>query len=229
MDDLPTSAQESRLGSLSTQGRGTRKVGRGYSRFIKALRIILPLIAVGMTVVVLTWEEAGRRVDPVKKEEIAPQSANVQNELVKPVFNSVDAKNQPFMVTADSATQDRSNSDLLNLTNPKAELDMQGGSKIKADAISGLYQQKDQKLNLEGAVHLMHSNGYTLTTEELRVDMVTQKAFSGRDVMVDGPAGTIESTGLEGDAATGSLVFTGPAKVVLYSGGLNLSPQESTP
>lgn len=210
---------DNRLSGLSTaQGRSTR-VNHGYSRFIRSMRIILPLIAVGLTVVILTWEDAGRKVEPLKKEELVPQSANIQNELLKPVYNSVDSNNQPFTVTADLATQDRSNPDLLNLQEPRAELSQNDGSKLNADAKTGLYEQKTQKLNLEGDVHLIHSDGYTLTTEELRVDIPAQKAFSGRDVRVEGPAGTIDAKGLEGDGASGVLIFTGPARVVLNSEG----------
>ena len=224
MDNLPGD-HDSRLTALS-QKRET-KVGHGYTRFVRSMRIVLPLVAVGMTAIVLTWEDVGRRVEPLKKEQIAPQTENVQNELLKPVFNSVDEKNQPFTVTAERATQDRSNPDILNLEKPKAEIAMNDGAKIGADAHSGIYQQKEQKLNLEGDVHLTHSDGYILSTEELRVDLITQKAFSGLDVHVEGPAGTIDSTGLEGDGLSGDLVFTGPAKVVLYSENLNLSPQEN--
>jgi lipopolysaccharide export system protein LptC len=218
MDDF-SPEPGSRLSGLSSgKGRST-KVNHAYTRFIRSMRIILPLIAVGLTVVILTWEEAGRKVEPIKKEELVPQSANIQNELLKPVYNSVDANNQPFTVTADLATQDRSNPDLLNLQKPRAEMAQDDGSKINADANAGLYEQKTQKLNLEGDVHLIHSDGYTLSTEELRVDIPVQKAFSGRDVRVEGPAGTIDAKGLEGDGASGVLIFTGPAKVVLNSEG----------
>lgn len=214
---------DNRLNALSN-GNRVRKVNHGYTKLIRTLRVILPLIAVGMTVVVLTWEEAGQHVAPPKKEEVAPQAPNIQNELLKPVFNSIDQQGRPFSITANTATQDRINPDLLNLEQPTAELSMSETVKINVEATRGIYQQKEQKLNLDGAVHLIHSDGYTLSSEELRVDLVTQKAFSGLDVHVEGPAGTIDSTGLEGDAQNGILIFTGPAKVILNSGKMKLSP-----
>lgn len=227
MDDFQAQPRgPSRLDALSTEGSKRSEVNRAYTKFIRALRIILPLFAVALTVVVLTWEDAGRRVSPLQKQDVAPQADNVQNELLSPVFNSVDDKSQPFTVTADRATQDKMNSNILNLENPKAELQENDGGKLNAEANTGLYEQNTQKLNLFGNVVLSNSDGYTLTTEELRVDLVTQKAFSGRDVRVEGEAGTIDSTGLEGDGATGTLIFTGPAKVILNS-GVKLSPQEN--
>jgi lipopolysaccharide export system protein LptC len=214
---------DNRLNALSSANR-ERKVNHGYTKLIRTLRIILPLIAVGMTVVVLTWEKAGQHIAPMAKEDVAPQAPNIQNELLKPVFNSIDEQGRPFSVTAQTATQDRINPDILNLEKPTAEVTMSETVKINVESSRGIYQQKAQKLNLDGAVHLIHSDGYTLSSEELRVDLLTQKAFSGLDVHVEGPAGTIDSTGLEGDTETGILIFTGPAKVILNSGNMKLSP-----
>lgn len=229
-DDIPPDPYQSdRLSQLSVGTGRSTKINRKYSSFVRSLRLVLPLIALIMTVVVLTWEEAGRRVEPMKKAELLPQSENIQNELLKPVFNSVDDKNQPYTVTADRAVQNRENPDILELQKPVANLAMNDGAKIDADAADGIYQQKEQKLNLEGDVHIKHSNGYVLSTQELRVDLVTQKAYSGRDVRIEGPGGTLDATGLEGDAGLGSLIFTGPAKVVLYSDSSLLSHKEKTP
>lgn len=229
MDDFDDIGAHGRLSRLSVDEGRTTTINRKYSSFVKSLRFILPLIAVAMTVVVFTWDEAGRRVEPMKKEELMPSSENIQNELLKPVFNSIDDKNQPYTVTADRAVQDRDNPDLVRLEKPVGKVDMDTGEKIDANAAHGLYQQKAQKLNLEGDVNLIHSNGYTLKTEELRVDLATHKAYSGRDVRVEGPGGTIDATGLEGDSTTGALIFTGPAKVILYSDGQLLSPKDKTP
>jgi len=226
--DSPPLAHE-RLGRLSAREDGRAKVNRGYTNFIKSLRFILPLFALVLTVIVLTWEEGGRSVEPLQKAEVIPESENIQNELLKPVFNSVDDKNQPYTVTADRAVQSRGNPDIVELEKPVADLKMNDGTVISGDADAGLYEQKNQKLNLEGNVHIKNSDGYTLTTEELRIDIVTQKTYSGRDVLVEGPEGTINATGLEGDVSGGSIIFTGPAKVILNSDGNLLPPKAKTP
>lgn len=228
MDDFSNDAREDRLSQLSVGPRPAPVVNEAYSSFVRKLRFILPVIALVMTVVVLTWDEAGKRVATMKKDDVLPQSENIQNELLKPVFNSVDDKQQPYTVTADRAVQNKQNPDIVELEKPVASLQQTGGGMIDADATIGLYEQKEQKLNLQGAVNIKN-DGYTLSTEELRVDMVTQKAYSGRDVKVVGPSGTLEATGLEGDAAMGSIVFTGPAKIILNSDGNLLTPKGNTP
>lgn len=228
-NEFPAAHDYQRLGRLTVDENRSTRVNLRYSGFIRSLRFILPLVALVMTVVVLTWDEAGRRVEPLKKEEVINNSANIQNELLKPVYNSVDEKNQPFTVTADRATQGRENPDIVELEKPVAELMQTDGTKIEGDAKNGLYEQKSQKLNLEGDVHIKHSNGMVLSTEELRIDLATQKAYSGRDVRVEGPEGSIDATGLEGDTNTGALIFTGPAKVILHSDGNFLTPKAKTP
>jgi len=229
MDDFNTAHDYKRLGKLTVDEERTTHVNRAYSGFVRSLRFILPLVAIVMTLIVVTWDEAGQRVEPLRKEQVIPASENIQNELLKPVFNSIDDKNQPYTVTADRAVQGRDNPDVVELDRPVAELALNDGGKIKGQAASGLYEQKSEKLNLEGGVQILHSNGYTMNTEELRIDLATQKAYSGRDVTITGPDGTLNATGLEGDTNMGSLIFTGPAKVILYSDGNLFSPKAKTP
>lgn len=228
MDDFSASPPPERLSRLSAPEGREAKVSRAYSGIIRSLRFILPIFALILTVIVVTWEEGGRSVEPLKRAEVMPESENTQNELLKPVFNSVDDKNQPYTVTADRAVQSRGNPDIVELEKPVADLKMNDGTVISGDANTGLYEQKSQKLNLEGNVHVRNSDGVTLSTEELRIDMVQQKTYSGRDVLVESPDGTIHATGLEGDVSRGSLIFTGPAKVILYSNGNILSPKAKT-
>jgi len=204
--------------------RRKNQTGGGYTRFIRAMRVILLLGAVIMAVIAFTWQDAGQRIKPIPKEEITLQPATVQNELVKPVFNSVDDKNQPFTVLADRAVQDKATPDLITLERPAAELKLQNGDVINAMAQSGLYEQKAQKLSLSGGVELRHSLGYILSSEEMRVDLITRSAFSGRDVTITGEKGRLEAKGLEGSADAQHLVFVGPARLVLSQTPLTQHP-----
>jgi len=217
MDAQNSDTPQERLSQLSIEEREIPIINMRYSAVVRDLRWILPLTALGMMVVIITWNATGNRLTPMKKEEVLPASENIQNELMKPVFNSVDAKEQPYSVTADRAVQGRDNPDIIELENPVAGLDKKDGGRMDAKANTGLYEQKSQKLNLSGDVHIKSSDGYTLSTQELRLDLDTQKAYSGRDVMVTGPSGTLEAKGLEGDSEGGTMIFTGPAKVILNS------------
>jgi lipopolysaccharide export system protein LptC len=218
----PTDAPHERLHSFTT--RETGRLGRGYTRFVRAMRVILPLAAVGLVGLVIAWPDMEKRVEPLRKEELIPDSAaNMENELIKPTFQSIDDKEQPFTITADLATQSRDNPDIVNLENPVGDLSMDDGASLAVKAQSGIYQQKDEKLYLKGLVKLSHNSGYTLESEEMRVNMKTREAFSDMDVYVQGPDGTIQATGLEAFSQKGLLIFKGPAKMVLTQAGQSLS------
>lgn len=221
--------QDERLSRLSvgTQRRVTINTRR--SKIVRNLRFILPFIALVMTVIIITWDETGKQVAPLKKEEVIPQSQNIENELLKPVFNSVDDQNQPYTVTADKATQSRSNPDILDLENPIATLTQLDKTTLSGKATKGIYEQKTQKLNLSGDVELQYSQGYTLKTQELRIDIPAQKSYSAQDVLIEGQAGTLEAKGLAGDAATGVITFTGPARIVLKNTQSMFDPKGNTP
>ncbi|MFA5592865.1 MAG: LPS export ABC transporter periplasmic protein LptC [Micavibrio sp.] len=226
-DSLRAARPQERLSRISPNGLRDVRVNRAYSTFIRSMRFALPLAALALTVVVITWDDAGRNAEPLKKNDVLPASATIENELMKPVFNSVDNRNRPYVITADRATQSRNNPDIIELDHPVAEMRMEGGAKIDGDAKNGLYAQKEQKLNLQGDVEIRHTDGFILKTEELRIDLDTQKTYSGRDVRVEGPDGAIDATGLEGDVQGETLVFTGPAKVIFYTNKNSSSPKES--
>lgn len=226
-DDTPPDAP-ARLQSLSS--RETGRVGRGYTRFVRAMRIVLPLAAVGLVGLVVAWPDMEKRTAPLRKEEIIPDSAdNMENELIKPTFQSIDEKDQPFTITADIATQTRDNPDIVNLDKPVGDLKMNDGTAVQIKAQSGIYEQKDEKLFLSGNVWLFHDSGYTLTSDEMRINMQTREAFSDKDVHVQGPDGTIDAVGMEAFSQKGVLIFKGPAKMVLTQAGQSLSLQQAVP
>lgn len=217
----PDAAPKERLSSLSTRTGG--KVGRGYTRFVKAMRIILPLAAVGLLAVVITWPDMEKRVAPVRKDEILPDTANMQNELLQPKFESVDEKDQPYTVTAALATQSRENPDIVNLQKPVGNMALQDGGWVAIEALTGVYEQRNEKLFLSGDVKLTNDGGYTLTSDEMRINLNTSEAFSDKSVNVQGPDGTIDATGMEAFSNTGILIFKGPAKMILSNAGNSLS------
>jgi lipopolysaccharide export system protein LptC len=228
MDDFDRSvAPPERLQSLSTRKAG--RIGRGYTRFVRAMRILLPLAAVGLVAVVITWPDMEKRVDPMKKEDLIPDTANMQNELLQPKFESIDAKNQPYTVTADTATQSRENPDIVNLDKPAGSMTMNDGGIVAIQALTGIYEQKDEKLFLKGDVKLMNDTGYTLESDEMRVNLKTSEAFSDKDVHVQGPDGTIEATGMEAFSDKGLLIFKGPATMILTQASQSLSLDGSVP
>ena len=208
--------EEVRLKNLQTEDRNT-KVGRGYSWFVKVMRLALPLTAIILVIIVTISPTMKDQLVVVPKESIVNQNSNEigENELLNPNFETLDSNQRPVQVTADRALQNPQKPNLLRLENPHANLQTKDGSKIQVYALSGAYEQETEKLFLKNKVKIKHESGYQLNAEELRIDMKTKQAFSDKTVTIDGPAATIQSMGLEGSVDNGILVFKGPATLTL--------------
>ena len=105
-----TPSYHDRLDELKVQNRDA-SVSRGYTRFVKLMRYGLPILAVALIAVVITWPEMDDKIVVVNKADILPESQNDigQNELLNPTFETTDAQQQPVNVTANRALQNSEN------------------------------------------------------------------------------------------------------------------------
>jgi lipopolysaccharide export system protein LptC len=190
--------------------------GQTYTRFVRSMRLILPLAALGMLVLVMAWPrmEETAKVKPAPPGTVTPPDVG-RNELINPRFESQDEQSQPFKITATRAIQNAQDPDLVLLQKPMADITLNNGTWLAAEADSGSYRQDAEKLLLEGNVRLFHDKGYEIKTEKLLLDLKTHEAWSDRAVNGQGPAGTLAATGVRVNGDKELLVFTGPVKLVL--------------
>ena len=188
---------------------------------LRWVRLSLPLAALAIVAIVMAWPQMETNITPIPKEDVLP--ANVgRNELINPRFESEDSQAQPYNVTADSATQDNTDPNLIIMQKPKAELKLNSGEWLAGEADTGHYQQENKTLALRGQVRLFqntttttNAQPYIMHTDMLDIDMNTRRAQTTSAVSGQGPAGTIRATGMIADANAGTLIFTGPATLTL--------------
>lgn len=204
--------QKKRLSHLESAQRKTQ--GKGYSRFVRTMRLMLPLAAAGLIGLVIAWPDVEDTFEAIPKENILPQNIG-QNELINPEFKSRDEKAQPYVVTASRAFQSARDMNIILLETPEADITLNSGAWLAAKADDGVYRQEAENLILNGNVRLFHDKGYEMTTERMLVDLLNRKAVSDRPVYGQGPAGTIEASGFQAVSDTNHLIFTGPVKLVM--------------
>ena len=190
-----------------------------YTRIVKSIQFVLPLIALVLILLILNWNRFKiEAVTPIqeKAQEIATASIG-KNELINPRFESVDDKNQPFTLIADSAVQSEDNQNLVLLDEPSGELKLKSGKTVTIQAKNGAYTQDTQHLLLRDTVELFFDQAYQMNTQELHINMQTRKAWSDVDVSGEGPEGTLQAKGMKAQSADDSIIFTGPAKLVLLT------------
>lgn len=203
------------------------QINRRYTRFIKVMRLLLPLSALALTVVVITWPETDNKIIAVDERSLIPDMDLAKNELLNPKFESVDKDLNPYTVTATRALQNQENASLLKLENPNGNIILKDGQSLHIDALNGTYEQEEEKLFLEQDVKLKHQSGYVLTTQELRVDLKTGQAFSDKDVEIKGVDGHIKAKGLDGNTNTEILIFKGPATLTLTPNTPSIQSEET--
>ena len=207
--------QNDRLSRIASNNTRTQTVNVGYSKFIRTMKMALPLVAVILTVIVFVWSTNEEELVPAQTDAKATRTIG-KNELLSPHFNSIDNKDQPYTIKAKRAIQGEANENLIILEEPIGDILLENGTWIAIEADQGAYRQDNQRLLLKGNVNLYHDQGYQLTTEQLHIDMENNTLWSKQPVSGHGPAGTIEATGMRGDNNTGVINFEGRAKLTIH-------------
>lgn len=229
--DIDKNSAEDSLGSSSTEVlfgesfarrpgevRIEQRRNKFYTKFVRSMRIALPLVAMVIVVFLIVLSDDSKDVvkAPPAKEEVLKQSSIGRNELLDPRFDTFDQDGRPYAITAERAFQTMDNSDIIYLEKPVADSTLNDGAWVALESVAGTYDQINQLLLLEGNVKLFHDAGYTLITDKFDIDLKENKATSTVDVNGHGPVGTIQSKGMIANGASNKLIFTGPAKLVLH-------------
>lgn len=218
MNDIPPQIDESRparLSGLSRNRQETHKIDEKYSAFIRSMRIVLPLLALCIIAVLFSWNAlTPDKITPAQPDKSAARTAG-KNELINPKFESLDDKNQPYTITAAKALQNI-NDELVLLTDPFADIVLNSGNWLAIRSKQGAFRQQSELLLLKDEVELFHDGGYRVKTQELNVDMKAGIATTDLKIAGHGPMGTLNASGMRANTEEETLIFIGPAKIVIY-------------
>ena len=200
---------------------GTRKTkfSRSYGVFVSWLKVLLPTVAVALTILVIVWphlEEQERRFGERLLGLDKTQAENL--EVVNPRYNGIDDKGNPFSISADAALQAEVDSPIVELTAPKADIQLGDDNWAIISALSGRMDRGAQVLELYEEVNLYHDLGYEFHTLNLTIDLVSGSAYGFDPVWGQGPFGRLEAEGVQIHDRGARVQLTGKAKVVIKGG-----------
>lgn len=217
-----TPAPDDRTGSAIAPPRRRFRIGRGraggrYTRLVALMRILLPVSAGVLMMLVAIWpqfHEAPRkfRLDP---GTVSTLDGGGQ-QLLNPRFTGTDRQNRPYNVTADLAVQSPERPEQVDLAFPKADITTIAGAWIALTAERGRFYRESQMLDLEGGVDLLHDSGAELRTASARIDFQSATADGDEPVEGQGPLGTITAQGFRVFDGGRRVLFTGKAKLVVW-------------
>jgi len=215
----PKAAGQRRGASWPVPVAGTlRRHGDAYSSFVGLMKFLLPAAAFVLVALVLLWPQIERTEKSIRRTLMSALSPeDIENvQIVGPRYRGVDERNQPYLLTADLARQSGTDNDLVSLSAPKADMTLQDGTWLALTAKSGAYHQKGEKLDLLGEVSIFHDSGYTVQTDEARIDLAGGTAEGDQPVVAHGPLGSLESEGFRAFDKGQVIIFTGKARLVIY-------------
>ncbi len=178
----------------------------------KLLPVVAALLLVALVIVPsLRLGPDGNRVAYQVSDGSGPAPTS---KLLGATYHGTDQQGNPFTITADTAIQSQTN--LVTLTNPEADISLKSGTWLMLKAQSGLYHQDTDQLELSGTVTLYRNAGTTMTTSAAALDLRDGTAQGSAPVQAQGPFGTLSAqNGFQVVDRGAGISFKGPVDLTL--------------
>ncbi len=195
-----------------------RPLGR-YTRFVHSTKVMMAAIAALLIALILFYplfksQDGGVRIALTGTSEKPVSSTNMTNAR----FHGLDKENQLYTVNVKKVEE--VSEERINLTEPSGEILLKSTQRMYVRADTGVFNKKTRMLELKGAIRLNDDDGYTLTTQQMSVDINHNTAATSLEVFGDGPMGTLKAYGgAMADSENQQIVFQGPVFVTLNMDG----------
>ena len=189
-----------------------------YSQMVGWLKVLLPLIALGIlsTLFLLSRVVDPEAVVPFADKEIQDRLRDQQ--VTGPVYSGVTADGDQLSFSAEKLTTP----DIGNGTNLAQDvsvvMDLVSGSQVTLTSDQGLFDLPGNRADLDGNVVITTSTGYRVQSEQLISRLSSLDVESPGPVTGDGPIGVLNAGAMrltqEPEQTAAQLVFTNGVKLV---------------
>lgn len=171
--------------TLVNKAKKSRK-GRKKLRYFLLIGAVAILILVPTVFKVIElYEDTYVVQNKIKVDKIDFEKKSV----IKPKYYGVDDKNQPYLIKANKATQQKE--DLVRLEIVNGEITLNDKSKVKVRSNEGyIHTQDEKKTDLYGAVYVHHDKGYEAWTEIAHIDFEKNTIVGPQKVKAKSDQGT---------------------------------------
>jgi len=167
-----------------------------HSRMVRALRVAVPsavILALAAIIAVSIFNPFRMLLPklPLDMGNLVVSGTKVTME--SPHLSGYTNDRRPYELWAKTATQDLTDPDHLDLKTLRAKLLMEDQSVVTLDALTGLYDSKEQLLDLHKDIFLQTTTGYEVRLTQAFVDMAKNTVTSDEHVDVKFTNGTVTS------------------------------------
>ena len=172
---------------------------RRHSRTVRILRIAVPA-SVGLVLVIvmlMTYLNPLRMLAklPINLDNLVVSGTKVTME--QPRLSGFTSDARAYELTADTAAQDMTKPDIVELRNIRAKVEMQDKSSMELRAITGVYDAKGEMLKLDRNIEINSSTGYQGRLREALIDIRKGNVVSEQPVEVKLLQGTLNANRLD--------------------------------
>jgi lipopolysaccharide export system protein LptC len=211
-----------RRAALPTRARGggdkLYRRAMGHSRRVRFLRVCV-LLAIPAVLAAVTMQNylpsiGGLRL-PAEIGNMVIKGTKITMQQPRLTGYTTDSRAYEFI--ANSAAQDITKPDLVELQQIRAKVEMVDKSLVRLWADNGLYDMKSDMLTLDDNIHLVSSTGYEARLTHALVDMGKGTVVSEAPVWVKLLDGELNSKGME-IADKGDVLRFSDVTMILQSG-----------
>ena len=188
---------------------------RRHSRVVRVLRVTIPVtVLIALTgIALVTYFNPLRMLNklPIDISDLVVSGTKLKME--QPHLSGFTSDSRAYELSADTAAQDFTKPNLVELRNLRAKIEMQDKSTMELTALSGLYDTKEETIKLERNILLGSSGGYKGRLSEATVDIRKGHVVSDKPVELEFLQGTLNANRLE-------IVDSG--ELVRFHGGVNM-------
>ena len=211
------------MSDRADRGRARRQrlaaPGGRPDRILRVARVVLPMGA-GVLVAFLAMAPltSGKDVSFLldkNKVDVAPERMRAE----AAEYRGQDNKGQPFSLRAGAAVQRSSTDQVVRMNDIAARLTLpEGPASITAD--QGRYDLAAERVAVDGPLRFRTTDGYSLETRDVTVDLKTRTMMSGGRVEGRMPLGTFTAGRLQANLGERHVVLDGRASLKIKQGGL---------
>ncbi|MEQ1755593.1 MAG: LPS export ABC transporter periplasmic protein LptC [Micropepsaceae bacterium] len=200
---------KSRLDNWEMRSRQRADSTVGYSRFVRIMKVMLPIVALSLIVLVVVYSAGWRDEATVQFQGTEMKDLTQDRALVNPKLTGTDGRGQPFTVTARGATLAPGKAQRMTIDEVKADITMQDKSWVQVGAVQGVLDVEGKTLDLKQTINIYSDRGYECHTDSARYDFGSGLLKGETPIKCQGPLGIITAKRFEGLRDPGILKFMG--------------------
>jgi lipopolysaccharide export system protein LptC len=190
------------------------KIAARHSRMVRVLRVAVPaavILSMAAIIAVSIFNPFRMLLPKLPLDVGNLVVSGTKITMESPHLSGYTTDRRPYELWAKTATQDLTDPDHVDLKKLRAKLLMEDQSTVTLDALNGLFDSKDQLLDLHKDIYLQTTTGYQAWLTQAFVDMGKGTVTSEEHVDVKWADGTISADKLR---------ITGGGEVVRFEGNV---------